>query len=162
MSSNKPTVAPRERINITFKPDGDGMEEKELPMKVLAIGDYTLRDDDTPLEDRAPISIDKQNFNEVLAEQKLSLTLSVEDKLSGEEDGAFPVELSFDSMKDFRPESLVNAVPELAKLVELRDALLALKGPLGNVPDFRKRMQEMMKSDEQRKAVLDALGLSDD
>ncbi|MEO0973864.1 MAG: type VI secretion system contractile sheath small subunit, partial [Pseudomonadota bacterium] len=103
-----------------------------------------------------------QNFNEVMAEQKLSLTISVEDKLSGEEDGSFPVELQFNSMKDFRPEQLVTAIPELAKLVELRDALLALKGPLGNVPAFRKRMQELMKDDAQRKAVIEALGLSEE
>jgi type VI secretion system protein ImpB len=37
------SVAPKERINVTFKPaTGGAQEEIELPLKLLAIGDYTL------------------------------------------------------------------------------------------------------------------------
>ncbi len=38
------SVAPKERINVTFKPaTGGAQEEIELPLKLLAIGDYTQR-----------------------------------------------------------------------------------------------------------------------
>jgi len=57
------SVAPKERVNITYKAaTGNAQEEKELPLKVLAIGDYTGRPDDRTLEERKPISIEKDNF----------------------------------------------------------------------------------------------------
>ena len=50
------SVAPRERINIVYKPaTGGAQEEIELPFKQLVMADFTLRQDDRPLEDRAPM-----------------------------------------------------------------------------------------------------------
>ena len=44
------SVAPKERINIKYSPStGDAQEEVELPLKMMMMGDYTLRADDTPL-----------------------------------------------------------------------------------------------------------------
>ena len=156
----KGSVAPRERINITYKPDGDAQEEKELPFKVLAIGDYTLREDDTPLEERKPVNVNKKNFADVLEAQKLNLHINVEDKLPGER-AEFSVNLDITSMRDFEPGNIAKQVPELSELLKLREALLALKGPLGNVPEFRKKMQALMSDEEKRDAVMNVLGLDD-
>ena len=71
------SVAPKERINITFKPaTGGAQEEIELPLKLLVLGDYVQRFDERKLEDRKPIAIDKMTFDEVLAKQGLTLNLS--------------------------------------------------------------------------------------
>ena len=36
------SVAPKERVNIMYKPaTGDAKEEVELPLKLLMLGDYT-------------------------------------------------------------------------------------------------------------------------
>lgn len=156
------SVAPKERINVTFKPaTGGAQEEIELPLKLLAIGDYTLRKDDRKLEERKPISIDKMTFDDVLAKQALSLTLSVPNRLQEAKDGEeLGVELKVNTMKDFNPASLVDQVPELRKLMELRDALVALKGPLGNAPAFRKAIEGVLADDESRGRVLGELGLN--
>ena len=156
------SVAPKERINVTFKSaTGGAQEEVELPLKLLAVGDYTQRVDERKLEDRKPISIDNNTFDEVLAKQELGLTLSVPncllDKGNAEE---LAVKLRFNSMKDFNPASLVEQVPELKKLMELRDALVALKGPLGNAPAFRKAIEGVLADDESRGRVLSELGLN--
>jgi len=65
-------------------------------------------------------------------------------------------------MRDFNPASLVEQVPELKKLMELRDALVALKGPLGNAPAFRKAIEGVLAVDESRARVLSELGLEAD
>ncbi|MCF4976367.1 type VI secretion system contractile sheath small subunit, partial [Pseudomonas lactis] len=40
------SVAPKERINITFKPAvGSAQEDVELPLKLLVLGDFSLRTD---------------------------------------------------------------------------------------------------------------------
>ncbi|QBZ87259.1 type VI secretion system contractile sheath small subunit [Pseudomonas viciae] len=156
------SVAPKERINVTFKPaTGGAQEEIELPLKLVAIGDYTRRKDERKIEERRPIGIDKMTFDEVLAKQELSLTLSVPSRLQEEHDtGELAVQLRLNSMKDFNPTSLVDQVPELKKLMELRDALVALKGPLGNAPAFRKAIEGVLADDESRSRVLDELGLN--
>lgn len=155
------SVAPKERINVTFKPaTGGAQEEVELPLKLLAIGDYTHRKDERKIEERKPINIDKMTFDEVLAKQELSLTLSVPNRLQdGRDTEELAVQLRLKSMKDFNPASLVGQVPELKKLMELREALVALKGPLGNAPAFRKAIEGVLADEESRSRVLDELGL---
>ncbi len=44
-------------------------------------------------------------------------------------------------------------------LVDLRDALTALKGPLGNVPAFRKRLQAILDDPEAQKKLMAELNL---
>ncbi len=154
------SVAPKERVNIVYKPaTGDAQEEKELPLKLIMMGDYTLRSDDTPLEDRRRINIDKDNFNDVMRNQHLELTFGVSNRLSDQEGDEMAVNLKFDTLKSFEPESVVRQVPELNELLKLREALNALKGPLGNVPNFRKRIQDLLSDDAAREQLLKELAI---
>ena len=158
------SVAPKERVNITYKPaTGDQQEEVELPLRIMMMGDYTGKPDDTPLEERKPINVDKDNFADVMAEQKLSLeNLGVDDKLSGEEGAELAVNLQFNSLKDFTPEGVAEQVPELRQLMQLRSALTALKGPLGNIPKFRKKIQGLLGDDAARERLMSELGMGDE
>jgi len=152
------SVAPRERVNIVYKPAlGDAQEEVELPLKLLMVGDYTGRADPTLLEDRKPINIDKDNFNEVMKGQQLGVQVSVANKLAEKEGEEMAVKLKFSTLKDFEPEAVVNQTPELKKLLELRQALTALKGPLGNVPEFRKKIQAIINDATARERILKEL-----
>lgn len=155
------SVAPKERINITYKPaTGDAQAEVELPLKLLVVGDYTQRADDRPVEERAPINVDKDNFQEVLKAQKLSLDLSVPNRLQKEDsDDSLAVSLNFQSLADFEPDAIVEKVPELKSILELREALKSLKGPLGNIPDFRKKLQSLVADEGSRAKLLTELGL---
>jgi type VI secretion system protein ImpB len=154
------TVAPKERVNIVYKSEvGGAQQEVELPLKILMVGDYTGRKDERVMEERAPINVDKGNFNEVMAKQELRLDISAEDKLTGAPNSNIPVSLKFESLSDFGPEGVVNQVPELRKLQELRAALTALKGPLGNVPAFRKKIQALLGDDATRQKLMAELGL---
>ncbi len=154
------SVAPKERVNITYKPaTGNAKEEVELPLKMLMLGDYTMRPDPTPLEDRKPINVDKDNFQKVMAEQKLSLSLGVKDRLSEQEDNELHVNLKFRRLSDMEPAAIANQVPELKKLLELRAALTALKGPLGNEKAFRNKIQTILNDPAQRNRIINELGL---
>ena len=156
------SVAPKERINIVYSPaTGDAKEEVELPLKLVVLGDFTGRQDDTPLEDRKKINVNKDNFGDVMKQQKLGVDINVADRLSGEQDGEMSLSLKFESLQDFSPEELVRQVPELSKMLELREALTALKGPLGNVPAFRKLIQSALGDDEAREKLLKELGIED-
>ncbi len=151
------SVAPKERVNIVYKPATGMDEEKELPLKMVMLGDYTQRADDTPLEDRKPTNVDKDNFNDVMKAMNLETSITADNVLSEEEGAQIAVNLKFRSMKDFEPESVVDQVPELKKLLDLRTALTALKGPLGNVPAFRKKLMEILSDESARDKLLKEL-----
>ena len=154
------TVAPKERVNIVYRPaTGDAKEEVELPLKLLVVGDFTMQEDDRMIEEREPINIDKDNFDEVMKAQNLKLDINVPDKISGEADQEVAVSLKFDSIKDFNPEAIAQNTPELNQLLQLREALSALKGPMSNRPEFRKKIQEIVKDDAAREKILKELNL---
>lgn len=154
-----PTVAPKERVNITYQPaTGNVTGGVELPLKILFMGDLIGRADERAVEDRKPINVDASNLDGVLKEQKLSIAINVADKLS-DAGGELPMTLNFNSIKDFDPVAIANQVPELRKLVELRTALSALKGPLGNFPAFRKRLQSLLGDEKAREVLRQELGI---
>jgi type VI secretion system protein ImpB len=161
------SVAPKERVNIVYKPDtGDQKEEIELPLKMLVMGDFIGREDDKTLDERKAINIDKDNFNDVMEGQGLSVEMSVPNHLSevkeGEEQDNLSTTLNFKNMRDFEPDTIAKEVPELKKLLDLRDALTALKGPLGNVPEFRKLIQSLVKDDSTRDTLMKELKLDEE
>ena len=75
MAKKAGTVAPKERINIVYRPaTGDAQEEVELPLKLLIMSDFTLEPDDRPLEDRKPVNLDKDNlFNRLVEKEGMKL-----------------------------------------------------------------------------------------
>lgn len=156
------SIAPKERINVTFKPAiGGAQEEIELPLKVLVLGDFLQRYDDRAIMDRKPVNINKNNFGEVMAKQNLNIQMAVPNRLADAKDGDdLSVNLEFKNMRDFEPESVAKQVPEMNKLLELREALVSLKGPLGNLPAFRNAIEEVLKDDRQRAMVMQELGLN--
>ena len=156
------SVAPKERVNITYKPaTGDRQAEVELPLKMLFIGDYTGHADDRPLEERKPVNVDKDNFQQVLGEHNLSLEIGVPNALVDDKDaGDLAVKLKFKKLSDFAPDAIAEQVPELRQLLELRAALTALKSPLGNVPAFRKKLQALLGDAGAREKLIAELGLA--
>ena len=154
------SVAPKERVNITYKPStGDRQAEVELPLKMLFLGDYTGRTDERPVEDRKPINVDKDNFQQVLSEQNLQIKVNVPNTLTEEKGAELSVDLKFKKLSDFDPANVATQIPEIKTLLDLREALTALKGPLGNVPAFRKKIQAALGDSSVRERLLGELGL---
>ncbi|MBR1924028.1 MAG: type VI secretion system contractile sheath small subunit, partial [Ruminobacter sp.] len=100
------SIAPKERVNIVYRPStGDAKEEVELPLKLLVMGDFTHVADERSVEDRDPISVDKDNFNDVLKAQGISMSFNVANKLANaEENSEIGVKLDIESIKDFEPD----------------------------------------------------------
>lgn len=145
---------PASRVNIKYvKYVGDATEEVELPLKLLLVGDYTQREDDTPVEDRKRISINKNNFAAVMKEQNLSLNYNVKNVLSGEEGDEMNVNLNIEGLKDFLPENIARQVPELNILLEVRKLLQDLKGRVVNNTEFRRELDRILQDPEKADAL---------
>jgi type VI secretion system protein ImpB len=105
------------------------------------------------------VNVDKDNFEQVLGEQNLNLQASVPNVLSGEKGAEMNVNLKFKRLSDFGPDAVAQQVPELKKLLELRQAITALKGPLGNIPAFKRKISSLLADEKAREKLVNELGL---
>lgn len=155
------SVAPKERVNIKYKSStGGATKERELPLKILAVGDYTGRPDDRRLSERKPINVNKTNFNEVMAAQNIGVDVSVPDRLSGEADAELAASLKIESLNDLTPEGIADQVPELQKLLALREALVSVRASVSNPSPFLKKLRALVKDDAERDRLMSALTAS--
>jgi len=153
------TVAPKERINITYKPAvGNAKESVELPFKVSVLGDFSLKGDDRSLEEREPINLTAQNFDEVMEEHELSVSFTVPNAMIEDPSAFIDVDLNIKSLKDLTPDNIIRSVPELQEIFRIREALQSLKGPLGNNPKMRKMIQSLISDESSRKALIQEVG----
>lgn len=163
MSDEMP-AAPKDRVNIVYKSKtNDIEEEQELPLKLIVVGDFSAREDDTALEDREPVSIDKDNFNEVMREHKITANISVPNRLSGEtDDDTFDISFPVDTLESLGPDAIVKAVPEIHKVLMLREALKTLRARVSNVSEFRKAVERLLDDEGKRADLLKRLGIQGD
>ena len=122
------------RVQLTYDVEiGDAIEQKELPFVMGVMGDFTGQPDpDKPvarLKDRKFVNVDLDNFDEVLSGMAPRASYRVKNKLSAD-GGEFAVNLDFKKIDDFRPESVVEQVEPLRKLLEARTKLSDLRNKM--------------------------------
>lgn len=150
MDKNFLDEIPPSRVNIKYVKYLDGAtEERDLPLKLLLLGDFHQRDDDTPLEERSLMNINQDNFASIMAKQKLSLEFKGVENLNETGKALEDFTLKFEEMGDFSPERIAEQVPELKELLELRSHLVDLKGRVANNGRFRRELQKVLKDSKQ-------------
>jgi type VI secretion system protein ImpC len=134
---------PRPRRMTYPKPaSGEALGEAELPFIVGVLADFSGHAT-TPLQpfrERQPIQIDRDIFNQVLAQMTPGLSLLVPSTLTN--DGRrLAVQLTFRSMADFEPAGVARQVEPLCQLLEARNALQQL-GQGGPAPAGQTKLVE--------------------
>jgi len=145
MAESFQNEVPKARVNIKLDLHTGGAQKKvELPLKLLVLGDYGNGRDIRPLAEREKVSINKNNFDAVLADFNPKARIAVENTLS--DDGSeLPVDLDFRSMDDFKPEAVASRVPELRALMAARNLLRDLKSNLLDNATFRRELEKILK-----------------
>lgn len=136
---------PKARINLKLNlHTGGGQKKVELPLKLLAVGDFSNGKETCPLSEREKINVNKNNFNSVLSEFNPEVNLSVQNTLAG--DGSEEsVKLSFSDIKDFEPEQVARQIPQLRAMLAMRNLLRDLKSNLLDNATFRKELEKILK-----------------
>src|SRR5690606_6810173 len=157
---------PPARVNLFLEvAKGDAQEKIELPMRLMVMGDYKGRADDTPLADREILNLNKDNFESVLKSMDVTLEYTVPDTLKGGEDDEMKVELDIDSMKSFDPEEVAKQVPQLNRMLAMRNLLQDLRNRVVSANDFRKQLESIVTDEaalEKLAAELDQFVQKDD
>lgn len=150
---------PKARVNITLDVEtGEGRKKKELPLKLLVMGDFSNGKTQGPLAERERIDINKNNFDKVINEIAPELSFAVPNKIknNGEELG---VHLTMDSMRKFHPEEIIKQVPELSNLLAMRNLLKDLKANILDNATFRRELEKIMKNEAELKKLREQLSL---
>ncbi|HEY0657100.1 MAG TPA: type VI secretion system contractile sheath small subunit [Pyrinomonadaceae bacterium] len=149
------------RIQITYDVEvGGAIELKELPFVVGVMGDFTGKPEEVlpALKNRKFIEIDRDNFDQVMAGMKPRLAFNVDNKLQN--DGSkVGVELKFNSLDDFEPDSIVQQVEPLRKLVEARKKLSDLRSKMDGNEKLENMLNDIISSTDKQQQLSDALGL---
>jgi type VI secretion system protein ImpB len=143
------------RVQITYDVEiGGAIQKKELPLVVGVLADLSGKPDKPlpKLKERKFVSIDRDNFNDVMASSTPRLAVQVPNKLS-KAGGFLNTELRFNSMEDFEPLSIVKQVPAMKKLLEARGRLNDLLGKLDGNDDLDAKLQEVVANTESLKKI---------
>jgi type VI secretion system protein ImpB len=91
--------------------------------------------------------------------RRVGRDFTVPSALSETPDARMSVNLKVKSLADLTPDNIVTQIPEL-KTTELRETLVALKGPMGNLPAFRAQIKALLDNEESRDQLIAELGLA--
>lgn len=152
MSDTFQKEIPRARVNISLELETNGASNsKELPLKMLVMGDYSNGKNQEELAERERVFINKNNLDQVLKNTAPEAKFMVDNKITG--DGSIGIDLTFDSFKSFDPEQVAAQIPELNKMMAMRNLLKDLKSNLLDNSSLRKELERVL----QNKPELDEL-----
>ncbi|WP_035061831.1 type VI secretion system contractile sheath small subunit [Andreprevotia chitinilytica] len=153
MTDSFQNEVPAARVNIKLDLHTGGAQKKvELPLKLLVMGDYGHGQDARTLAERSKLSVNKNNFDSVLAELNPRARITVENTLVGQGDD-MTVSLDFKSMKDFQPDQVARQVPQLQALMAMRNLLRDLKSNLLDNASFRRELEKILRDDSQSSSL---------
>lgn len=119
------------RVNITLDLETHGARrKKELPLKLLVLGNFSHHKNTRPLHQRERLSITPHNLDDTL--KTLSPTLHLPEG-----------NLTFTQMKDFLPDNVIAQIPALRKLMSMRNLLKELKTNLLDNAALRKSLEKI-------------------
>ena len=115
------------RVNIKYEVETEqGVLSKELPFVVGVMGDFSGDSSKTKnISERKFIQIDKDNFDLVMKKISPELNFNVKNVISEKEEN-LAVNLKFNSLNNFSPDSIIEQIPYLKKLLDLRNQLSEL------------------------------------
>ena len=145
MSDNFEREIPKARISISVDSQASGaLERTELPLKLLVLGDYSAGQSTDALTVRKKIDINKTNFNAVITKLNPRIEVELATKRAADNRDS-SVTLSFKAMKDFEPDNVARQIPEVQRLIAMRNLLSDLKlNWLGDVA-FRNHLELILK-----------------
>jgi len=153
------------RVRIDYKVETEGAEPiLELPFVVGVMADLSgmPKDANKPLKQRKFTPIDRDNFDDVLAKAAPRVAFRVPNKVGDNPEELLNVELKFKKLEDFEPTRVVEQVPVLNELLQMRLKLTELLGKMEGNDALEKLLGDVLGNTEKRQQLLDALKPADE
>lgn len=131
------------RVNITLNiSNKDAQEKKELPMRLLVLADFTKSEMKHSLAKQERLAVTLANYQQVLSYLNPKVTVTVPHNTRDRQED-LSVDLSFHSMQDFHPKSIVEQVPVLRRLAAMKNLLKELRSNIIDNATFKAKLQEI-------------------
>jgi len=150
----------RPRVQISYDVEtGGAMQKVELPFVVGVMADLSgyPKDPLKPLKDRKAVSVDRDNFNDVLGKAGPRVAMRVPNKLTDEENKLLPVELNFKSMDDFEPAQVASQIPALKELLDMRHRLTQLLSKMEGNDELEQLLTDVLSNTDKAEALTKAM-----
>jgi len=127
--------------------EGRSVPDEETPFRIIILGDFSGRANrgiiDSKIVIRKPLSVDRDNIDDVMAKLNVEISLPV----LGEDNA--PVSVKFAEMEDFHPDRLYerldifNSISDLKKGLKDPKIVAALAGPETPPPPAREQARSV-------------------
>ena len=150
-------TVPKSRIMLTYdtrQPD-QPRKEKELPLRLLVVGDLTGRaakpapapgappPAKDEFEDRKIHDLNGSNLDTVMGKMNIAVELKGIANHVEKAGAPFDVTIPITSMASFEPGEVVNHVASTRRLLQIRKLLLELQACVDNNKQFRRLVREL-------------------
>ena len=152
----------RPRVQITYDVETNGaMQKIELPFVVGVMADLSGQPKEAlrPMKERKFTTIDRDNFNDVLAKSGARLAVRVPNKLT-DPNSKLNVELSFKEYDDFEPARVAQQIAPLKELLDKRQELSLLLSRLEGNDKLEQLLADVLANTEKATAVARVLDAS--
>jgi type VI secretion system protein ImpB len=153
------------RVHIKYEVQTQGAEsEKELPFVVGVVGDFSgghPGEPLKPLKNRKFINIDRSNFDTVMGNIKPGIKFRVENTLANDE-SSMNVQLQFKAMQDFLPAHIIEQVPSLKKLKQIRDKLRDLLTKTDRSDELEWLLEQVLQDPKSLELLATELGINNE
>ncbi|MCH8532173.1 MAG: type VI secretion system contractile sheath small subunit [Saccharospirillum sp.] len=147
MSNSFQNEIPRARVNIALDLEtGGATKKKELPLKMLVMGDFSNGKGEGAVNERERVNITKDNLEQVMKGMAPEMNFSVPNRITND-DSEIRVALKVEGYKDFHPEQVAYQIPEVNELLSMRNLLKDLKSNLLDNGSFRKEVERVLQTD---------------
>ncbi len=131
--TNKP------RVHLVYEEKTHGVENIDLPLVALVLADLSGEREAElkPLKTREieQVTSSAESIDELVAKVRPTVTVTVPDRLGGRGVNVRGVKLTMTDMDGFSPDRIVQEVPELREMMQLRQHLKYLLRKIdGNTP----------------------------
>jgi type VI secretion system protein ImpB len=147
------------RVKISYDVEiGDAVEKRELPFVGALVADLAgdAAKEQGKLSERKFVEVDNESIDDVMQGINPKLNFVVDDKLS-DGGGQLNVALSFSSMSDLSPESVIQQVEPLRRLFEARQRLNDLAAQLDGNDELDSLLSQVIQDTGKRDALSSAL-----
>ncbi|WP_440992789.1 type VI secretion system contractile sheath small subunit [Cysteiniphilum litorale] len=156
---------PSSRVNISY--DMVGVDKKKvkknLPLKVLMLGDFSKgcsNESQKNYYDRNIIS-GKSGINAVMSKLNMSKTITVANHVNPSHAATLDIDLKMNKIDCFSPVVLANKIPELRRLLRLKEMISNFESLFDNNRHFQEKIRAILGSSstkEELKSQLTCLG----
>ncbi len=156
---------PKSRITLKYPVEINGKKvKKELPFRMMVVGDFSLgksKDRQVDFDARDVRQLDGKNLDATIKDMGISINLNVKNKIDPSNAGDIDVSIPVTSVKSFNPASVAESVPKIKSLNLMKKLLQELQSMTDNNKSFRRKLNEVLKSEEMAKELKGQLNTLD-